>query len=286
MSVAIVVKVSEGLVLGTDSAAAIHGRVESEEGAQEGILKVFYNAKKLLQIGDFPIGLFTWGRAFVGMRTIESLVREWEYEEHWQTRKEYDKKHDETFTVKACAKGLLEHLTEAYSEEFGEAFAEEMPVGVVVGGYSDGAFFPDIWRFVVPSDDQVHNQRPDRDGKPDFGASWFGLTDSIIRLHWGRADAALNIVSEKFGIAEQEVREALNPLQYQVPFAVMPLQDAIEYVHYMINVAIGRYRFVVGPELCGGKISVAAVTQNRFRWVSREPWSIEGEGKDGAETNS
>lgn len=285
MSVAIVVKVSEGLVLGTDSAAAIQGRVESEEGAQEGILKVFYNAKKLLQIGDFPIGLFTWGRAFIGMRTIESLVREWEYDNGWQSKEEYDGDHSEPFTVKACADGLLEHLTRAYSEEFGDSSADQMPVGIVVGGYSQGAFFPDIWRFVVPKDEEVHNQRPDRDGKPDFGASWFGLTDPIIRLHWGRADAAIKIISEKFGIPEQELLETLNPLQYQVPFAVMPLQDAIEYVHYMVNVAIGRYRFVVGPELCGGRISVAAVTQNRFRWVSREAWSADGGEEDGSETN-
>lgn len=273
MSVAIVVKVSEGLVLGTDSAAAIHGRIDSEEGTREGVLKVFYNAKKLVQIGDFPIGLFTWGRAFIGMRTIESLVREWEYENHWQSRSVYNcNKDGGTFTVKACAQGLLEHLTDAYSEEFGGALTEAPPVGIVLGGYSDGAFFPEIWRFVVPTDDQVHNQRPDRNGKPDFGASWFGLTDSIVRLHWGRDDGAIGIVSEKYDIPEEELLETLNPLQYQVPFPVMPLKDAIDYVNYMINVAIGRFRFVVGPELCGGAIKIAAITQNQFRWVSREPW--------------
>jgi hypothetical protein len=127
----------------------------------------------------------------------------------------------------------------------------------------------------LPFDDQVHNQRPDRDGKPDFGASWFGLTEPIVRLHWGRDEAAISIIAERFGIPQQDIREALNPLQYQVPFAVMPLQDAIEYAHYMLNVTVGRYRFVVGPELCGGEIEIVAITQRQFKWISRKSWKLE-----------
>jgi hypothetical protein len=284
MSVAVVVKVSEGLVLGTDSAAAIHGRVEADGGIQEGVLKVFYHAKKLLQIGDFPIGMCTWGRAFVGMRTIESLVREWERDNHWQSQVDYGNHNQEPFTVKACAEGLRRHLAEVYDREFGTDAAGQPVVGVVVGGYSSGEFFPDIWRFSVPTDQAVLNQRPDRDGKPDFGASWFGLTDAIIRLHWGRDDAIIDLISDRYSIPESELRAVLDRLQYQVPFAVMPLQDAIEYVNYMINVAIGRFRFVVGPELCGGSALVAAITQDRFAWASHEPWCVDGEGRHGTDS--
>lgn len=277
MSVGIVVKVSEGLVLGADSAAALHGRIEGPNGIQEGVVKIFHNTKKLLQIGDFPIGLFTWGQAFIGLRTIESLVRQWEYDKGWQSQKEYEETClGEPFVVKACAEGLREHLAQVYNEQFGDLPEQQRPgLGVVVAGYSEGAFFPEIWRFVLPADNQVINQRPDCDGRPDFGATWFGLTDAIVRLHWGRDDAVIKIISERFGILEQEVREALNPLEYQVPFAVMPLQDAIEYAHYMVNVAVGRYRFVAGPELCGGEIDVAAITQREFKWISRKSWRLE-----------
>ena len=276
MTVAIVVKVSEGLVLGSDSAATLHGRVERPNGVQEGVVKIFYNARKLMQIGDFPIGLLTWGQAFLGLRTIESLVRQWEHDNHWQSRKEYEKTNAKPFKVEECAKGLRRHLTEVYSEELGHLPEDQRPkVGVVIAGYSERAFFPEIWRFVVPLDEQIHNQRPDRDGKPDFGASWFGATEAIIRLHFGRDQAVLKVISERFGIPEENVREALTPLQYQVPFAVMPLQDAIDYAHYMLNVAVGRYRFVVGPELCGGEIDVAAITQREFKWISRKSWKLE-----------
>jgi hypothetical protein len=276
MSVGIVVKVSEGLVLATDSAATLYGRIEKPEGVQEGIVKTYYNAKKLLQIGDFPIGVLTWGQAFIGARTIESLVREWEYDNHWQSQEEYREADQESYRVHTCAEMLCDHLARVYDEEFGHLPEEQHPgLGIVVAGYSEGEFFPEIWRFALPFDDQVHNQRPDRDGKPDFGASWFGLTEPIVRLHWGRDEAAISIIAERFGIPQQDIREALNPLQYQVPFAVMPLQDAIEYAHYMLNVTVGRYRFVVGPELCGGEIEIVAITQRQFKWISRKSWKLE-----------
>jgi len=278
VSVVIVVKVSEGLVLAADSASSVRGRIKSPQGEQEGILKVYFNARKLLQIGDFPIGALTWGQAFVGLRTVESLVREWEYENHWQSQDDYKEQYDKPFTVRDCAEGLRRYLAEVHAEEYGDLPSEQRPqMGMVVAGYSQEEFFPEIWRFVLPfdSDGEVHNQRPDRDDKPDFGASWFGLIDPIVRLHWGRDDKAIQIISDKFGIPAQDIREALLPLQYQIPFALMPLQDAIEYANYMLNVAIGAYRFKIGPELCGGQIEIAAITQREFRWISRKTWKIE-----------
>jgi len=283
MSVVIVVKVSEGLVLGADSAATIQGRVERPEGPQEGILKTYFNARKLLQIGDFPIGVLTWGTAFIGLRTIESLVREWEYEKYWQSQEDYETQYNqEDFQVKACAEGLCKHLSKVYAEEFGAQPDQQRPLtGIIVAGYSHKKFFPEIWRFVLPldSDGKIHDQRPDLDGKPDFGAHWFGLTDAIVRLHFGRDERSIGIISEKFNIPHEEIHEILQPLQYQIPFAVMPLQDAIEYANYMLNVTVGRYRFVIGPELCGGQIEIAAITQNKFNWISRKTWSLGERGE-------
>ncbi|KXK13137.1 MAG: hypothetical protein UZ14_CFX002001876 [Chloroflexi bacterium OLB14] len=62
MSIAIVVSVSEGLVLGADSAATLSGRANTPKGTEEGVFKkLFFNARKLLQVGDLPIGVLTWG---------------------------------------------------------------------------------------------------------------------------------------------------------------------------------------------------------------------------------
>ena len=278
MSVVIVVKVSEGLVLAADSAATLMGKVIAPGIEQTSVLKTFYNARKVLQIGDLPIGVLTWGQAFVGSRTLESLVREWEHDAHWESSEQYRAEHPkESFGVRQCAKGLMDHLAKAHESEFSHLPKEQRPgTGMIVAGYSEGKFFPEVWRFTVPFDDKVHNQRPDRDdGKPDFGASWFGMTDSIVRLHFGRDQKATKVISEKFGIPEAEIVDALAPLQYVVPFAQMPLQDAIDYANYMVNVVIGRFRFVLGPESCGGEVDIAAITQRKFSWISRKSWKTE-----------
>jgi hypothetical protein len=276
MSVVLVVKVSEGLVLAADSAATLMGKMSGPNGNLEGPLKTFYNAKKLLQIGDLPIGVLTWGSAFVGPRTLESLVREWEHNAHWETHDLYNEKHEDAFVVKSCAEGLLKHLTEIHAAEFADIPKEAQPaIGMVVAGYSEGEFFPEIWRFVIPSDTEVKNQRPNIEGRPNFGASWFGMTEPIVRLHFGRDEKVIKIISEKFDLSQAEIIAALKPLEYPVPFPQMPLQDAIEYADYLINVVVGRYRFVLGPEFCGGEIDIAAITQRKFSWISRKSWGIE-----------
>lgn len=277
MSVVVVVKVSEGLVLGADSAATLHGQIVDPQGhVQEGVLKTYFNARKLLQIGDYPIGVLTWGTAFIGLRTIESIVREWEYRESWQFKAGHKEKHGGLYTVEDCADSLKAYLTKVYTAEYN---TNEKPIlGFVVAGYSQDKFFPEIWRFILPIDidGEIHNQRPDKDGKPDFGAHWFGETDAIVRLHFGRDERVASIMAEKYGLDPTEVMELLRPLEYQIPFAVMPLQDAIEYTNYVLNVVIGRYRFVIGPESCGGQIEIAAITQRQFSWISRKRWSLDG----------
>ncbi len=274
MSIVIVVKVSEGLVLGADSAATLSGQLKDSSGAIfNGVLKTFYNAKKLLQVGDFPIGVLNWGAAFIGDRTMESQVREWEHDNHWSSRDSFSNSCNDPFEVKACALGLHNHLSQVYAEEYADfPEGQRPPIGIIVAGYSEGMFFPEIWRFVLPHDTEVQNQRPDKNGKPDFGASWFGVTEPIVRLHFGRDDEAIRILSKRFKVPEQEILEALKPLQYPIAFSQMPLQDAIDYAVYMLNVAIGRFRFVLGPELCGGQLDIAVVTQNEFNWISQKSW--------------
>lgn len=277
MSIVIAVKVSEGLVLAADSAASLMGRIEHPEMRHEGVLKTFFNARKLLQIGDFPMGTVIWGSASIGLRTLESLISEWEHNTEWNSQKKFKTaEKNNQFRVEDCAKNLFNNLTKVYKEEFKNSPKNKQPIiGLIVAGYSEEEFFPEIWRFVIPIDKKPHNQRPDKNGKPDFGASWFGLTDPIVRLHHGRSEGVINIITKRFKVTEEEASELLAPLQYPVAFPQMPLQDAIEYANYMLNVVIGRYRFVLGPELCGGQIDIAAITQKNFKWIKQKAWGID-----------
>jgi hypothetical protein len=283
------VKVNEGLVLAADSTAAILGSITDATGkvTPPGILKTYDHVRKLSQIKDYPIGTLAWGAAQVGARTVESIIRQYEHdlpslkEEQGKVKEQQmrggltkDIRYD--YSVKKIAQDLLKHVKEKfYEKEFAGASAENRPpLGILVSGYSSGKFFPEQWLLDIPNSQEVIPVRPDVDGKPDFGANWFGLADAIIRLHWGRDEAAIDILSEHFKVPKDQILKLLDRLQYFVLYGGMPLQDAIDYAVYLVNVVIGRFRFVVGAPLCGGEIDVAVITPNEFTWIQRKSWGI------------
>lgn len=285
MSICISVKVSEGLVLAADSSVAIQGRIGGiAKQEQAGILKTYDHARKLSQIKDYPIGTLTWGTALIGARSVESLIKEYEYfllsleEEQEKIREqrmrdEADINKRPEYNVRGIANGLLKHVKNFYDAEFaGES--EQPRLGILVSGYSSGNFFPKQWLIELHKPVELKEVRPDVDGKPSFGADWFGLTDAIIRLHWGRDDNAINILAKHFKVSDDEIQQLLNRLEYPVIYNGMPLQDAIDYAVYVVNVVIGRFRFVVGAPLCGGEIDVAVITPNEFNWIQKKSWSV------------
>src|SRR6056297_3078938 len=73
MSVSIAIKVSDGLVLASDSATSI--AVTDKQG-NTGIAKVYENADKIAQIGNCPVGVTTWGVGSLQSKTITRLVEE------------------------------------------------------------------------------------------------------------------------------------------------------------------------------------------------------------------
>ncbi|MCI0608172.1 MAG: hypothetical protein L0Z71_03795 [Anaerolineae bacterium] len=285
MTICVSVKVSEGLVLAADSTASIQGALQDQKGNQTiGILKTYDNAQKLSHLNDYPIGTLTWGISQIGSRTVASLIKEYEYslsslEEENQKIRELRMRgaHVDTnsyqYNVKDISRGLFEHVKKYYEIEFSKIPSEKRPpLGILVSGYSSNNFFPDQWLLDFPTSNDINELRPDVNGKPSFGANWFGLTDAIIRLHWGRDDQIIDLIANHFKVPVDDIKSLVDRFQYPVAFEGMPLQDAIDYTVYLVNVAIGRFRFVVGAPLCGGEIDVSVITPNSFTWVRRKSW--------------
>src|SRR3990172_2571962 len=78
MTICVAVKVSEGLVLAADSTATVQGWLGQPSG-QPHVLKTYDYARKLSHIKDYPIGTLTWGTSLIGSRSVESLIKEFEY---------------------------------------------------------------------------------------------------------------------------------------------------------------------------------------------------------------
>lgn len=57
----------------------------------------------------------------------------------------------------------------------------------------------------------------------------------------------------------------------------MPIQDAIDLVHFLIDVTCGYVRFAPGPATVAQPIDSAAITRHEgFRWVRRKHYYSAG----------
>lgn len=272
MTIVVAVKVNDGLVLAADSALAIQGRVA---GQPSGILKTYDYGRKLSHIKDYPMGTLTWGTALLGSRTIESLISEFEF--GLPSAKDEQVK---GFQIKDIAEQLREFLLQRYQDQYGQlALDGGLPsLGVLTSGYSDVQYFPEQYLFEFPSIPELQTRRPNKEnGDPNFGADWFGLTDAITRLIKGADLQLTQSVAEKCGIAQEEAWQLLSQHEYPIVFEGMPLQDAIDLAIYLVQMTIGRYRFVAGAPLCGGPVDVAVITPRGFNWVYRKNWHVPGQ---------
>lgn len=264
MTICVAVKVAEGLVLAADSATTLEGTI----GGQSGVLQTFEFANKIAHIKDYPIGVMSWGLGSIGERSIQSLIMEWEYNYP-------DKDFNNEFTVHKVGQSLLTFLKRRYSKAY-PGTGDRPGLGLFVGGYSARQFFADEYIYEFPGSKRLERRRPDGpDGKPQFGADWFGLTDALTRLIKGFDQNALNeLVNRGADLAIIQKWVADNVGELPLVFTGMPIQDAVDFANYAAQVVIGRYRFGVGPPVCGGDIDIAVITPDSFGWAQRKRWSI------------
>jgi len=270
MSVVVTVKVSEGLVLVADSAGTIEGEIKGPGVQGRGVLQIYYHAKKISHLRDYPVGTLTWGISNLGARNIESLIKE--YEPNLPPVEEAGQ-----YKVEEIARNLSKSISKEYDKTF-QTIKEESkrPVlGIIVCGYSTGNFLPEQYRRIFPVEREIVNLRPDSpDGKPNFGANWYGVTDAIARLFLG-FDPRLEDEFVNAGFEREKVHSIIRSFEYPVIFDGMPLQDAIDLAVFLASASIWRSRFHVGAPTVGGDIDVAVITHRGFEWIRRKQWKAE-----------
>jgi len=262
MTICIAVKVGEGLILAADSTTTI-------QDAKGGVIKTYDYASKVAQIRDYPIGVFSWGVGGLGARSTQSLVMEFEHDlPSAESAKD--------FKVKGIADQFFEFFKQRYYAQPTPQKGDRPLLGLFVGGYSAGGFFPEEYWFELPKHTNVEVRRPDNpDGSPNFGADWFGQTDAISRLIHGYDDGFIReLINQGLDKAVIDQIVSAHKFEYPIVFNAMPLQDAIDLVVYLAQLTIGRFRFVAGVPVCGGEIDVAVITPGKFDWSHRKQWRL------------
>jgi hypothetical protein len=246
VSIVASVKVYDGVVLAADSATTI----QSVINGQITVVKSYQHANKLFQIGKLPIGVLIYGLGNIGNRSIESFVLE------FSKLKELELTSDKS--VEEIAILFKDFIKEFYDKEFSALVIEKQPVlGFYFAGYSDGDSLANEWEVVFPSNIIPKKVRDDS----ACGASWRGIADPFARIYNGVDNKIINELIIKYKLDVNEVTEISNKYRTSVIYNGMPVQDAIDFVKYILSTTIGYTKFQIGIQSCSDPIDIIVITK-------------------------
>lgn len=247
MSIGIVIKGPEGLVLAAESRITL--AAQRREG--QTIPVSFDNAWKVLKFAspNSFVGVVTYGLGGIGLRSAYSFVPEFE-------------------------SGLPENrLTVAdFAQKFSDFFLQQWqstmpsdysgpPMTFVVAGFNETEPYGRVYLTVIPN---APNPVEQHSGPGQFGITWGGQREMVDRLLRGYDERTIHIARNTLHLEETQInqlREALRPLQMQIPIQFLPLQDCIDLAIFFVRTTIEAQKLTVGVRGCGGPIDIATITR-------------------------
>lgn len=266
MTIAISLKVNDGVVLATDSAASI---ISPPSGAnQGGVINVYQNAEKLFNLcKGKPVGSITWGIGSIGAASISTLMKDFR-------KAQKEKLNQDVLQVQQVAEDLAWFMfREKYTPAY-ESWPEESkpPIGFIVAGYSSGESFAEEWKFEIVKGKLIG---PDLiRGQNESGLMWNGEPEAISRLVLGTSQN-LPMVLRECDVDEAKINKILTRanerLAVPIIIAPMPIKDAIDVAEFLVQTTIDFSKFGPGAPTVGGSIDIAAITKHEgFKWVKRK----------------
>lgn len=271
MTICISIKVPDGLVLAADSMSSYTVLNPATQGWD--VVQSYSYAHKVVQIGNAQMGVLVWGQSSLQRRSMQNLIEEFSGGHLAQNTQP---------AVEATANALAGFMKQIYEQDYPDP--QKRPIlGFLVGGYDDSSPFARQWGFEFPTTASPVEVLPNVSNQPQFGVQWFGQNDALIRLYYGFDARLIQALKDK-GFDPAAVDNFFSTqnlfalkIPYEIIFDGMPLQDAIDLAAYLIHIVKGRFRFVVGPKVCGGPVDIAVTKRNSFDWIRHKKLAHEGE---------
>lgn len=269
MTVAVVVKVFDGIILAADSATTM--TIPTPGGP---VHQVWNTANKVFHLHrGLPVAAMTWGLGSIESASIATLTKDLRRRlmgndpdnVSWSLN-------PDSYTVEEVAQRYIEMFHgELYSTAFAGSASAPM-LGMLVAGYSSGQKQAEAWQVLI--DDPATPPAPEQlIGIEGYGWQAFAQPDATERLFNG-IDSSLS-EAIKSAVGEPAWTEQVEPLIRQagrLPLAApMPISDAIELAKFLVHTTAQYSHFLWGPDTVGGVIDVAAISRHEgFRWINRK----------------
>lgn len=267
MSLGVVVKGPEGVVLAADSRVTLLAGTDPSAGLHN----VNYdNATKLLAFSGHPwVAAVTYGTAVIGLRTAHSFLPEFEIE-----LKKI--KENRLAIIKEYAQRLSDFFTRQWKKGMPATWSGP-PMHFIVAGFDREAAYGSVFTFEIPTSPEPLEVNPGE----MFGMTWGGQHDIASRLLQGFAPELPGILAQALGKSEAEVsalfaKDIRPKTEFRIPYVVLPLQDCVDLATFLVRTTVVAQAFAVGVRGVGGPIDVAYITRTQgLTYVQRK--SIHGE---------
>lgn len=276
MTIAISLKVNDGLVLAADSAATLSG--VDPGGGMSGVSNVYNNANKIYNLKKgLPIGGMAWGLGGIGGASISTLAKDlrkrFAGRDHDYPKWKLD---EDAYTMEEVANRAREFLYEECYVPLAQESAVDpsATMSFAVAGYSSRASAPEVYHIEIvngtcgPPELMVGVDDPAQ-------IVWEGQPQAISRLLLGYDPRLGAVLQQNLGVPPDQVEPALGVIEQALSAPLihpaMPIQDAIDLAEFLVDLTIGYLRFNPGAPTVGGPVEVAAITKHEgFKWIKRK----------------
>lgn len=269
MTVAIGIKIGEGLVLAADSASTMMA------GTRDGgiaVANVHNHACKLFNVHkDLPIGMMIWGAGSIGyesMTLIAKTLRRRITEGDWAVDRDH-------YTVQEIADRVLEYINgEKIAALVSGGTKLGSPMGILVAGYSSGSDDLEMLDIQIIGDGMSLGPSPVYQNDP-AGIYVQGQQQAILRLITGFDPALPHAVASTNKLTSDELDAIFAPFSQdvlsQMVSPLLPIGDAVELADFLASMTAQFVRFTFGPASVGGMIELATISRfEGFKWVRRK----------------
>lgn len=270
MTIAISLKVNDGVVLATDSASTMKSR--TQDGKVD-VINIYNNANKLFNLHKrLPIGAVVYGSGSIGHASISTLAKDFrkritEGEATWKVD-------PSSYTVEEVVQKFKKFIyDDSYLSVFKNWKSDFPLLGFIIVGYSVNESLPEVWTIDISKDGTCSGPILAK-SKDQIGWNAGGAPEAISRLYFGYSMKLRDTLVEA-GLDDPIISKVLQlcKARLETPFVVapMPIQDAIDLAVFLVETTINYTKYAPGDLIVGGPIEVAAITKHEgFKWIQRK----------------
>jgi hypothetical protein len=257
MSLGIVVKCPEGLVLAAESRITLGAKLNTPQGTQQ-IPVYFDNATKLLSFSDpnTSVGVVTYGQAVIGQqipRTAASLLPEFE-----------SGLPKERLTVLNFAEKISKFYLKQWQKTMptDDQIANIPNMTFVVAGFDIDNIYGQVYLVEIP-----RASKPVEKNKGNqFGITFGGQHEIVSRIMMGYDIRLPNTLQKGLNLSPEQAMkfsELIKQFQLAVPLQALALQDGIDLACFFIRTTMVAQKLSIGVRGVGGNIDIAVIKRNQ-----------------------